>query len=199
MLLPARRRHQTLLYLRNLVAQRACTCSLLMNPGARLLRRAAAPLLAFGFLGLVAPGHAADICPWMNVATAAGYLGAPAAVTVNEEGDGTGTCVFEPLSGNAAGGLTISVTRVHDGEKELASYEQHCGSSAMQLKAIGNEAVLCADTTTASLAEQVIGRVRNSIFVISIGASTAPSNSADSSRLTEKVRAIAEQVAGNLF
>ncbi len=72
-------------------------------------------------------------------------------------------------------------------------------SSSTPLKAIGNDAVLCANNTATSSGQQVIGRVRDQIFIISISAEAQPGRSTANDPLADKVKAIAEQVAGNLF
>jgi hypothetical protein len=76
----------------------------------------------------------------------------------------------------------------------MASYKAHCSGDATHLQAIGNEAVMCAaDTKAQAHGEQVIGRVRDQVFTVTI------TTSARNDALEEKTRNIAEQVAGALF
>lgn len=146
--------------------------------------------------------HAQNNCPWLNVATASGALGVPTTLTLNKIGESSTTCVFRPQSGSPAENLTISVMLVADpqnAEQDLKTSENRCTSSATPLKAIGNDAVLCANNAANSHGEQVIGRVRDQIFVISMTTEAAPSRDTTNDAMTDKVKMIAEQVAGNLF
>lgn len=146
--------------------------------------------------------HAQNNCPWLNVATASGALGAPTTLTLNKISDSSTICIFKSQSGSPAQSLSVSVTVVansQNAEQGLKTSEKRCTSSATPLKAIGNDAVLCTDNAAASHGEQVIGRVRDQIFIISMTAEAAPSHDTANDAMTEKVKSIAEQVAGNLF
>lgn len=146
--------------------------------------------------------HAQNNCPWLNVATASGALGAPSTLTLNKISDGSTTCIFRSQSGSSVEDLTVSVTVVADPqnvEQDLKTSESRCASTASPLKAIGNDAVLCANNVAQSHGQQVIGRVRDQIFVISITAGAMPSSGTSNDAMAEKVKLIAEQVAGNLF
>lgn len=158
--------------------------------------------IALAVVAISAGCHAQNNCPWLNVATASGALGAPTTLTLNKISEATTTCVFRSASGSPAENLTISVTVVADpqnAEQDLKTSETRCTSSATPLKAIGNNAVLCTDNAAISHGEQVIGRVRDQIFIISMTTEEAPSAGAANDAMAKKVRSIAEQVAGNLF
>jgi hypothetical protein len=65
------------------------------------------------------------------------------------------------------------------------------------LKAIGNEVFACtAELDERHLAEQVIGRVRNRVFLVRISTNE---RSLQPGVLRDKARKVAEQVAGILF
>jgi hypothetical protein len=68
------------------------------------------------------------------------------------------------------------------------------------LQSIGNEAVTCAaDTKGHTYGEQVIGRVRDQIFTVTVTTSAKQDPSMSREALQEKSRNKAEQVAGALF
>jgi hypothetical protein len=96
-------------------------------------------------------------CPWLNQATAAGVLGGP----VTQTG-----CHFR-------GALELHIEIIED-------FKSPCGSEAIPLKGIGNEALACP--------ERVVVRVRNKVFLIRMNTNDP-----------EKLRKVAEMVAGSMF
>jgi hypothetical protein len=140
--------------------------------------------------------RAQSICPWLNAATASGVLGGAATIEVNN----TGVCLFRLQNGAGEDVLHISVIEANSPEspgKEIASHKISCTSPETQLKAVGNEAVLCASDSESSRGEQVVGRVRNRIFTVAI--STGRASEVTRDLLAEKAEEIAKQVAGALF
>lgn len=129
---------------------------------------------------------AAQVCPWLNAATAGGVLGgAVTDVTVKlAEGSGDGSCEFVRHDGARAPALRIEVETLRDPTKDFAAFAARCHSAGTPLKAIGNEAIACTDDG----AQQVVGRVRDRAFALRI-----------STGGREKARQIAEQIAGILF
>ena len=122
-----------------------------------------------------------EACPYINAATVAGVVGGP----VQSETK----CSFQ----HADTKLTITVEPTAD----FARYLAKCGTAAEHLRGIGNEAVSCSgDDKSAKLSEQVIGRVRDQVFVIRISSSDP---AAIRPTLREQARTIAEHVAGALF
>ncbi len=160
------------------------------------MRRLLPTLLAA--VALAALCEAEENCPWMNAATAGGVLGGAVTKTVKKgKSSDDANCEFIRQQGAFVSTLRIEVATMTAARSEFASYTAQCGSSATALKAIGNEAVACsAAGKDGEVAEQAVGRVRNQAFVIRIG-----SNDGSTARdvLREKVRKVAEQVAGNLF
>jgi hypothetical protein len=153
-------------------------------------------------LGLLMIGplcRAETKCPWLNVATAAGVLDGPATLDMHATEDGGNICVFRSQRGTAMYSLQISVRQMKDESRTVAFYRSRCTSSAISLRAIGNEAVLCGADDNGSHGEQVISRVRSDIFIVSISASDAKDASMTRESLVERAKIIAEQVAGNLF
>ena len=137
-------------------------------------------------------------CPWLNAATAGGFLGGPATETkIIRPGAGDdAACTFiSPESSLTE--LRIEVNTMAAAAKDFRSYSARCQSQVMPLKAIGNEALLCNDDTRdGRVAAQVVGRVRNRAFVVRI---VAKGQSVDRAMLREKCSRLAEQVAGILF
>jgi hypothetical protein len=140
---------------------------------------------------------AQSVCPWLNAATAEGVLGG----TVTAEVNNTGVCQFRLQNGAKNDVLHISVIEGDSPEsavKEMALRKTSCTSSETQLKAVGNEAVLCASDIGSSRGEQTVGRVRNRIFTVAISTDiAAPEATRDI--LAARAEEIAKQVAGALF
>jgi hypothetical protein len=158
-------------------------------------------LIAVCLMSTPAAAHAANNCAWLNEATASGLLGGDAVGEVTDVVPGQPTiCTFTQM--NAAGKriLRITVEIASDPHARLAAIERACGVDAAPIKAIGNEALVCAaDDRKAGIGERVVGRVRDQVFTITI-ASTVK-NDPILSRVVLKTRiyTAAEQVAGNLF
>ncbi len=128
---------------------------------------------------------AAEHCTWLNAATAGGFLGGAANLTVQP-----GSCEFRRTAGGHELVLRIEVAPAN------APHPQ-CGASGEALRGVGNEATACAyEGTGGWRGQQVTGRVRDQAFLVRM-ASNDPAP--DEKALRQKVRDIAEQVAGILF
>jgi hypothetical protein len=114
---------------------------------------------------------AENVCPWLNSATAAGFLGGPVTASVSP-------AVCEFVHDQATLHIEVRV--------KPASITAKC-EAGIPLKAIGNEAVACSTSGR----EMVIGRVRDQRFVVWIQSSDPA--------VKTRVRKVAEQVAGILF
>jgi hypothetical protein len=136
-------------------------------------------------------------CPWLNAATAAGALKGSVTFTVthSNEDKQEATCEFIHKEGEVLTSLRIEVDTMKDPDREFASYRAKCQRDATPLRAIGNEALVCNLRKKNELSEQVVSRVRERAFVVSVS-SNIP---ADAGELREKAQKIAEQVAGFLF
>jgi hypothetical protein len=96
-----------------------------------------------------------------------------------------------------AGALRIRVWTVSEPAKAFAASSARCGARGVPLKAVGNEAVACdLNQKSKRLSEQVVGRVRDRLFVIDL---SVDDPSITQSALREKVQTTAEIVVGNLF
>jgi hypothetical protein len=138
---------------------------------------------------------AEPICPWLNAATAGGFLQGSVHVAVTKNGEDA-NCEF--TRENSADKLRIEVVTMGPSRDELAAYKAQCEAPLASLGAIGNEAVACGVATKKGEAvEQVVGRVRTQAFVVRL--TVAERARASQAMLREKATKVAEQVAGILF
>jgi hypothetical protein len=139
-------------------------------------------------------------CPWMNEATAGGILGGVVTVTTNVTGHGDGVCEFWRRQGTILRQLRISVNIMTDIPRQFPAYLAQCPPTSARLAAVGNEAVTCSDNSKAELySEQVVGRVRDQAFAVSVSSSVGNDASMTQEMRREKANLAAEQVAGILF
>jgi hypothetical protein len=153
-------------------------------------------------LFLPAHSRAEGICPWLNQATASGFLGGPASSLVENGSPGEATCAFHYQKGNTRYDLQIKVERMKGSSIDFGPYKALCGSDSVPLRAIGNEALLCSLQRKGEgmvHGEQVVGRVRDRAFIVSVSTNAGDDPSMSMEVLKEKVSDIAEQVAGALF
>jgi hypothetical protein len=141
-------------------------------------------------------------CPWMNAATAGGFLGGEVKTTVvGVTVNGDATCEF---TRGADSMLRIAVHTMAHTPQEFPSYLSLCGAGPVTLKGIGNQAVQCIPNSGASKGEElIVGRVRERAFVITIKAEwiSQPRTSPTKTRnpISDDSENIAEQVAGSMF
>jgi hypothetical protein len=143
--------------------------------------------------------RADNLCPWITKATAFGALGVSEESPMASISELNATvCNFAYRDGNMTRELRITVELAEDPEQTFNSYRAQCRQSGNPLRAIGNEAVICA-TNKKGKGEQVFGRVRDYVFTVTI--ITSAENDPGMSRdvLIEKAGLVAEQVSGNLF
>lgn len=156
-------------------------------------------LLAEVLLSIPAIAFAQNSCAWLNKPTAAGILDTPAVnLKVQSTPDGGGSCLFQAQE-SAAVNLSITVYEMKDAKEYKTFYQSHCGSPVESLRAIGNEAEVCSARSGPARKEQVVGRVRNAAFIVSINTAANSNSVAGKKLLQEKLENIAEQVAGSLF
>jgi hypothetical protein len=139
-------------------------------------------------------------CAWLNSATASGVLAGPVTLALETAPDDQTICVF--TSGKTAkdySALRIMVQPLKDVDKAVPSHESLCTSLAASLRAIGNEAIGCSADVGYSRGEQVISRVRDRLFIVTVSSTMAQDPLMTRELLREKARMIAEQVAGALF
>ena len=169
----------------------------------------------FGVAGVAC--HAKEMCPWINEQTAAGFLRGDVTTTVTRTSGGvdkaeaaaatvTGTSVTigdatcEFVHRDASGGVTqlrIEVVTMANVEAGFPAFRGRCGADGQPVRAIGNEAVVCGAKAVVrgGVAEQVVSRVRERAFVVSMSAGAG----GDQATLRETTLRVAEQVAGFLF
>jgi len=141
-----------------------------------------------------------DHCAWLNDATASGVLNGPVTVALETAPDDQTICTFTYLkTAKDYSALRIMVQPLKDVTKAVASHESLCTSPPTAVKAIGNEAVSCSGDVGNSRGEQVIGRVRDRLFVVAVSSTMAQDPLMTRPSLKDKARMIAEQVSGALF
>jgi hypothetical protein len=168
------------------------------TPWLRILLRAA---LALALFMAGAPGicSAKEMCQWLNEATAVGALDGQVSSTVKLTGktNDDANCEFVRRQGSVVVSLDIEVETSTAPSETFATYKARCATDSAPLRAIGNEATICsAPRKKRVVSEQVVGRVRDRVFLVRI---TSNKKSADQAVIREKTRKIAEQVAGYLF
>lgn len=168
----------------------------LIKPGKRCLKW----IMFFELLLLTASCRAQAHCAWLNDATASGFLNGPVTLDLETAADDESICVFTNLkTAKDYSTLRIMVQPLKDVNNAVASHKSRCTSAPVALRAIGNEAVSCSADVGYSRGEQVIGRVRDRLFIVTVSSTIAQDPSATRQLLQEKARTIAEQIAGALF
>jgi hypothetical protein len=167
----------------------------------RALRRWSLAMFAGCLIGAPVAAHAANNCAWINEATSSGLLGGDAVGEVTPAVSGQPTvCTFTQMTDGGKRILRISVEIASDPHARLAAIEQGCGPDAAPLKAIGNEALICAaDDRKAGMGERIVGRVRDQVFTITIASSVKNDPILTRDILKTRIYTAAEQVSGNLF
>jgi hypothetical protein len=157
-------------------------------------------IMFFELLLLSARCKAQAHCAWLNDATASGFLNGPVTLDLETAPDDQSICVFTNLkTAKDYSTLRIMVQPLKDVDSAVASHKALCTSTPVALKAIGNEAVSCSADVGYSRGEQVIGRVRDRLFIVTVSSTIAQDPSATRQLLQEKARTIGEQIAGALF
>ena len=144
----------------------------------------------------------AENCAWLNAATAGGLLRGDVSMKVTHTGAADMTCEFTLKQGSTLSTLEIAVHTMGMVAHEYPRYVAQCGSTTVPLKGVGNEAVECTlKPTPERRLEQIVSRVRDRAFLLKwtmpAGDASAPGLSEE--ELHEKIRNVAEQVAGSLF
>jgi hypothetical protein len=152
-------------------------------------------------LGLCTLCRATNNCPWMNEATASGFLGGNA---VGEFTDASNSqpavCTFSAVDAAVTRTLLVTVKQTPGFDEALRSASRACGPDSTPLQAIGNAAIVCAqDNRKGGLGELVVGRVRDQVFTITLGSNLKGDLIFTRRELKARIYTAAEQVAGNLF
>lgn len=146
--------------------------------------------------------RAVSHCPWLNDATASALLGGDATGAYIAEKGQPPVCTFTERSAKLMRTLQVSVTIVgHPHAQFLSMVGAACASKALSpVPAIGNEAMSCAiGMRSLKVGRRVVGRVRDQVFVVTLGTSIKSDSAFTPSMLEMKISTAAEQVSGNLF
>ena len=168
----------------------------------RLLQKIASMVLGLTLFGLPTLCRAANNCPWINEATASGILGGDSVGALTEPGAAGGQtiCEFTQQGDGFKRTLRITVELASNPHDRLVAVEQICGVDAAPLKAIGNEAQVCAAGDRKSgMGQRVLGRVRDQVFTITIVTTLKADPILTNEALKARIVTAAEQVSGNLF
>ena len=157
-------------------------------------------VMFFELLFLTASCGAQAHCAWLNDATASGFLNGPVTLDLETAPDDQSICTFTNLkTAKDYSTLRIMVQPLKDVNNAVASHKSLCTSAPVALRAIGNEAISCSADVGYSRGEQVIGRVRDRLFIVTVSSTIAKDPSATRPMLQEKAKTISEQIAGALF
>jgi hypothetical protein len=160
----------------------------------------------------------AENCAWLNAATAGGILSVEASVKIEpivehltpgqvsaRQISGArpdAICTFASEKGPSGPQLQIAVHTMTDIHAEFPHFTAACGKDATSLRAVGNEAIECSEKDeNHNRIEKVISRVRDRAFLLTWtipGPENGP-NAMTQDAIREKMRNLAEQVAGSLF
>ncbi len=158
------------------------------------------------FVAATGPCKAETPCPWMNAATAGGFLGGEVKATVPSFTTlGDATCEFTRTAAATSSMLRIEVHTMTHPKLDFSAYLAQCGGNATTpLRGIGNEAVQCIPVSGAAKGDElIIGRVRDRAFVITVKADWIkdPPSTPTKTRnpISDEAENLAEQVAGALF
>jgi len=148
--------------------------------------------------GLLGPAACrAEQCPWLNAATAGGFLGGEVTMSVTPLApNGDATCEFALTQTAVASNLRIAVHTMSRPSQEYSAFVAQCDGARKSLQTIGNEAMYCAAKGTPGK-EQIIGRVRDRVFLMTI--TTAGPRRRDGSGPSDEAVNLAQQIAGALF
>lgn len=161
-------------------------------------------LVVLMFLVLVGSGaaRAANNCPWLNEATASGFLSGNAIGTYIPAGQSVpASCTFEQNEAEGTRNLIITVEVVPNPHARLMSVAHGCGANDRPVSAIGNEALRCMvnDRKHNTHSERIIGRVRDQVFSVTLSTTIKQDPALTPEELEMRIYALAEQVSGNLF
>jgi hypothetical protein len=169
-----------------------------LESGSKRIGRIVLGVCLIGFPTLC---RAANNCAWINEATVSGLLGGESVGVVTEAATGKpAVCNFTQQGERGKRTLQVTVEIAGDAHARLGAIAQICGADAVPLRAIGNEALICAaDERKDQLGERVVGRVRDQVFTISIYTTLKNDPILTRYELKSRICTAAEQISGNLF
>jgi hypothetical protein len=148
----------------------------------------------------------AENCPWLNAATAGGALGGTVTTNLVHTSREDITCEFKLIGNKDAASLTIDVQTMALPPRDFPAFLKTCKTPTTPLRGIGNEAIECSslhrqgsqpDVAT----EIIVARVRERAFVLkwTFPAASDSIREVPREELQDKIRNLAEQIAGSLF
>jgi hypothetical protein len=113
---------------------------------------------------------------------------------------GDATCHFTRRQDASNLTLTIDVHTMTLPSKDFPTYLAQCGGTLLPVKAVGNEAFQCVSKGSSTNGEeQVIGRVRDRAFILTVNANSTRQPAPAKAGLSQETRNLSEQIAGALF
>jgi|HubBroStandDraft_6_1064221.scaffolds.fasta_scaffold769738_2 hypothetical protein len=157
--------------------------------------------VALCIFGLPNTARASNNCPWINEATVSGLLDGPAVGAFNQGSLGqSATCNFVFKTADGVRTFTISVETTQDAHARVMSIAKGCKQPQEVLQAIGNEAYVCTtEHSKGTIAERVVGRVRDQVFTILISTTGKGDLILSAQDLKSRISLASEEVSGNLF
>ena len=155
-------------------------------------------LLIIAVAVMLLPGKARAQCPWINKVTVAAIYGIrndSQAISTTETNT---SCLFQFQGKRERFRLFVDIQRAAEYQPLVAALSKGCASKGELLRGIGNEAFVCQGRVLSRYSSEVIGRVRNSVFMVQSAAFTKNSGLGEGGPRQQAVIA-AQQVAGNLF
>jgi len=159
-------------------------------------------LFLFGVaLALFTPMHgsAQNSCPWINAATVAGVLEAKVQTSVEEMPTKGMKCSFKGLEPSSGRSLVVEVRGITDRDKSFTEAETHCASAATPVRGLGNEAFECGVDGDGAHGMMMVGRVRDTLFVVTVMMPVHHEQGTAGATLEDKLTIATGQVVGNLF
>jgi hypothetical protein len=158
--------------------------------------------LILGLILIAAVNCYAENCPWLNAATAGGALGGTVSANLVHTSSEDVTCEFTLKRNSDVATLSIAVHTMTTPAQEFLNFRNTCNTATTTLRGIGNEAIECSSAAPQGPAtETIVARVRERAFVLRwtfpAAADSIPAISRD--ELQDKIRNLAEQIAGSLF
>jgi hypothetical protein len=166
---------------------------------ARSIARSAALIVVV--LACSTAARAANDCPWLNEATASSILGGDATgLYVPAAAGRAASCTFTQTSSEATRELAITVEIAASPHDRVVELVNACKAPSAPVASIGNEAMRCAAVSRGRAhGEQIIGRVRDQVFIIAITTTAKQDPVLDEHELGMRSQTAAEQVTGSLF
>ena len=158
--------------------------------------------VVFGLLLIAGVNCHAENCPWLNAATAGGALGGTVSTNLVHTSHEDVTCEFRLKRDKDVAILEIAVHTMNSPAQDFKTFRNACSTAATELRGVGNEAIECSlPDQQGAFIETIVSRVRERAFVLKWTFPQASDSipAIPHEELQDKIRNLAEQIAGSLF